>query len=220
MSKKLTTAAGCPVAHNQNVQTAGKRGPQLLASRCLVLEKMAHFDREVIQSVTYAREKVQALTVHLLLRTTYQIHQGKTVFWNRQKTDLFARFTTVAGERGAADAERDIRGFTWSFILKKVTGIWWVITLIFFLRDPLKFPDLNHAVKRDPPLPVCAVRRTTGISGLLYLKRFTKLPSWWVTVVFLLRIVTCTVLVATRSTFINADERFWVKFRFQISARY
>ena len=68
-----------------------------------------------------------------------------------KKTDLFVRFSTVAGERGAADAERDIRGFAVKFYTEE--GNWDLVgnnTPVFFLRDPLKFPDLNHAVKRDP----------------------------------------------------------------------
>lgn len=68
-----------------------------------------------------------------------------------KKTDCFVRFSTVAGERGAADAERDIRGFAMKFYTEE--GNWDLVgnnTPVFFLRDPLKFPDLNHAVKRDP----------------------------------------------------------------------
>ena len=64
---------------------------------------------------------------------------------------MFARFSTVAGERGAADAERDIRGFALKFYTEE--GNWDIVgnnTPVFFFRDPLKFPDLNHAVKRDP----------------------------------------------------------------------
>lgn len=69
---------------------------------------------------------------------------GKTTFIR------FLRFSTVAGERGAADAERDIRGFSSRPIPKRATGIWWQQYADFHLRDPLKFPDLNHVVKRDP----------------------------------------------------------------------
>ncbi len=68
-----------------------------------------------------------------------------------KKTDCLVRFSTVAGERGAADAERDIRGFAMKFYTD--TGNWDLVgnnTPVFFLRDPLKFPDLNHAIKRDP----------------------------------------------------------------------
>ena len=79
MSKKLTTAAGCPVAHNQNVQTAGKRGPQLLQD-VWFLEKMAHFDREVIPESRMARERFRRLRYIYCYARHYQIHQGKTVF--------------------------------------------------------------------------------------------------------------------------------------------
>jgi catalase len=68
-----------------------------------------------------------------------------------KKTDVFLRFSTVAGERGAADAERDIRGFAVKFYTEQ--GNWDIVgnnTPVFFFRDPLKFPDLNHVVKRDP----------------------------------------------------------------------
>ncbi|MFU2507969.1 catalase, partial [Pseudomonas aeruginosa] len=68
-----------------------------------------------------------------------------------KKTDMFLRFSTVAGERGAADAERDIRGFSMRFYTEQ--GNWDLVgnnTPVFYLRDPLKFPDLNHVVKRDP----------------------------------------------------------------------
>ena len=77
--------------------------------------------------------------------------KAKIVSQVGKKTDLFARFSTVGGERGAADAERDIRGFAVKFYTEE--GNWDLVgnnTPVFFLRDPLKFPDLNHAVKRDP----------------------------------------------------------------------
>src|SRR5260370_22607910 len=68
-----------------------------------------------------------------------------------KKKQMFARFSTVAGERGAADAERDIRGFAMKFYTDEAN--WDLVgnnTPVFFLRDPLKFPDLNYAIKRDP----------------------------------------------------------------------
>jgi catalase len=68
-----------------------------------------------------------------------------------KQTEVFARFSTVAGERGAADAERDIRGFAVKLYTEE--GNWDLVgnnTPVFFFRDPLKFPDLNKAVKRDP----------------------------------------------------------------------
>ncbi|WP_430691716.1 catalase [Pseudomonas fluorescens] len=147
---KLTTAAGAPVVDNNNSQTAGPRGPVLLQDVWL-LEKLAHFDREVIPE---RRMHAKGSGAHGTFTVTHDItrytkarlfsHVGKT-------TDIFVRFSTVAGERGAADAERDIRGFAIKFYTEQ--GNWDLVgnnTPVFFLRDPLKFPDLNHAVKRDP----------------------------------------------------------------------
>src|SRR5699024_12219618 len=68
-----------------------------------------------------------------------------------KQTEMFARFSTVAGERGAADTERDIRGFSLKFYTEEEN--WDLVgnnTPVFFFCDPLHFPDLNHAVKRDP----------------------------------------------------------------------
>ena len=82
-----------------------------------------------------------------------------------KQTPMFARFSTVAGERGAADAERDIRGFALKFYTEE--GNWDVVgnnTPVFFFRDPLRFPDLNHAIKRDPRTGMRSAD-TTGISG-------------------------------------------------------
>ncbi len=79
---------------------------------------------------------------------------------------MFVRFSTVAGERGAADAERDIRGFAMKFYTEE--GNWDLVgndTPVFYLRDPLKFPDLNHVVKRDPRTN-CVTRFINGISSL------------------------------------------------------
>ena len=87
---------------------------------------------------------------HFRLHMILQSLQSKTVF-RIGKTEVFVRFSTVAGERGAADAERDIRGFAIKFYTEE--GNWDLVgnnTPVFFIRDPLKFPDLNHAIKRDP----------------------------------------------------------------------
>lgn len=94
-----------------------------------------------------------------------------------KQTPMMARFSTVAGERGAADAERDIRGFSLKFYTEE--GNWDMVgnnTPVFFFRDPMKFPDLNHAGKRDRA-PTCAARRTTGISGRRCPRRCTRSPS-------------------------------------------
>ena len=146
----LYTAAGAPVANNQDSITAGARGPVLLEDVWLI-EKLAHFDREVIPE---RRMHAKGSGAFGTFTVTHDISQyTKAKIFNRvgKKTDLFVRFSTVAGERGAADAERDIRGFAIKFYTEE--GNWDLVgnnTPVFFFRDPLKFPDLNKAVKRDP----------------------------------------------------------------------
>jgi len=147
---KLTTNAGAPVPDNQNAMTAGPRGPMLLQD-VWFLEKLAHFDREVIPE---RRMHAKGSGAYGTFTVTHDITKfTKAALFSKigKKTDLFVRFSTVAGERGAADAERDIRGFAIKFYTEQ--GNWDLVgnnTPVFFLRDPLKFPDLNHAVKRDP----------------------------------------------------------------------
>ena len=148
--KKLTTVAGAPVPDNQNVLTAGKRGPQLLQD-VWFLEKLAHFDREVIPERRMHAKGSGAFGTFTVTHDITQYTRAKIFSGIGKKTELFVRFSTVAGERGAADAERDIRGFAVKFYTEE--GNWDLVgnnTPVFFLRDPLKFPDLNHAVKRDP----------------------------------------------------------------------
>jgi catalase len=150
MNKKLTTAFGAPVPDNQNIQTAGPRGPALLQD-VWFLEKLAHFDREVIPE---RRMHAKGAGAYGTFTVTHDITKyTKAALFSQvgKQTELFVRFSTVAGERGAADAERDIRGFAIKFYTEQ--GNWDLVgnnTPVFFLRDPLKFPDLNHAIKRDP----------------------------------------------------------------------
>jgi len=148
--KGLTTNAGCPVAHDQNVMTAGPRGPMLMQD-VWFLEKLAHFDREVIPERRMHAKGSGAYGTFTVTHDITKYTRAKIFSAVGKKTEMFARFTTVAGERGAADAERDIRGFALKFYTEE--GNWDLVgnnTPVFFLRDPLKFPDLNHAVKRDP----------------------------------------------------------------------
>jgi catalase len=148
--KKLTTVAGAPVPDNQNILSAGPRGPQLLQD-VWYLEKLAHFDREVIPERRMHAKGSGAFGTFTVTHDISQYSRAKIFSEIGKKTDLFVRFSTVAGERGAADAERDIRGFAVKFYTDE--GIWDLVgnnTPVFFFRDPLKFPDLNHAVKRDP----------------------------------------------------------------------
>ncbi|NLC27681.1 MAG: catalase [Campylobacteraceae bacterium] len=150
MKKKLTTAVGAPVADNNNSLTAGPRGPMLLQD-VWYLEKMAHFDREVIPERRMHAKGSGAFGTFTVTKDITKYTKAKIFSEIGKKTEMFARFSTVAGERGAADAERDIRGFALKFYTEE--GNWDLVgnnTPVFFLRDPLKFPDLNHAVKRDP----------------------------------------------------------------------
>src|SRR6218665_3554603 len=148
--KKLTTATGTPVPDNQNIQTAGKRGPALLQDFWF-LEKLAHFDREVIPERRMHAKGLGGYGEFVVTHDISKYTSAKLFSEIGKKTPLFVRFSTVAGERGAADAERDIRGFAVKFYTEQ--GNWDLVgnnTPVFFLRDPMKFPDLNHAVKRDP----------------------------------------------------------------------
>jgi len=146
----LTTVAGAPVVDNQNTMTAGPRGPVLLQD-VWYLEKLAHFDREVIPERRMHAKGSGAYGTFTVTHDITRYTKAKIFSEIGKKTEMFVRFSTVAGERGAADAERDIRGFAMKFYTEE--GNWDLVgnnTPVFFLRDPLKFPDLNHAVKRDP----------------------------------------------------------------------
>jgi catalase len=150
MKKRLTHANGAPVADNLNIQTAGPRGPALLQDIWL-LEKLAHFDREVIPERRMHAKGSGAWGHFTVTQDITPYSKAKVFAQIGQRTEVFVRFSTVAGERGAADAERDIRGFAIKFYTPE--GNWDLVgnnTPVFFMRDPLRFPDLNHAVKRDP----------------------------------------------------------------------
>jgi catalase len=146
----LTTTAGAPVADNQNSLTAGPRGPILLQDYQLI-EKLAHQNRERIpERVVHAKGSgaYGTLTVtHDVSRYT----RAKIFAEVGKQTEVLLRFSTVAGERGAADAERDVRGFALKFYTEE--GNWDLVgnnTPVFFIRDPLKFPDFIRTQKRHP----------------------------------------------------------------------
>jgi catalase len=148
--KRLTTAFGAPVDDNQNIKTAGERGPALLENVWFI-EKLAHFDREVIPERRMHAKGSGALGTFTVTHDITKYTKARIFSEIDKATPMFVRFSTVAGERGAADAERDIRGFALKFYTEE--GNWDLVgnnTPVFFLRDPLKFPDLNHAIKRDP----------------------------------------------------------------------
>ncbi|MDD3108269.1 MAG: catalase [Alistipes sp.] len=148
--KGLTTDAGAPVSENQNVQTAGPHGPMLLQN-VWFMEKLAHFTRERIpERVVHAKGSAAFGTFTVTQDITAYTKASIFATVGKQ-TDLFLRFSTVAGERGAADTERDVRGFAIKFYTDE--GNWDLVgnnTPVFFIRDPLKFPDFIHTQKRDP----------------------------------------------------------------------
>ena len=148
--KFLTHENGAPVTDNTNSLTAGKHGPILLEDTWLI-EKLAHFDREVIPERRMHAKGSGAFGHFTVTHDVTEYTCAKLFSCIGKQTEVFVRFSTVAGERGAADAERDIRGFAVKFYTEE--GNWDLVgnnTPVFFIRDPLQFPDLNHAVKRDP----------------------------------------------------------------------
>jgi catalase len=147
---RMTTNFGAPVPDDLNTMTAGPRGPALLADTHLV-EKLAHFDRERIpERVVHAKGagaygyfEVTDDVTHLT-RAAFLSEVGK-------RTEVFARFSTVGGEKGSADTARDPRGFAVKFYTE--VGNYDLVgnnTPVFFIRDPMKFPDFIHTQKRDP----------------------------------------------------------------------
>lgn len=213
--KKLTTAAGAPVVDNQNTMTAGPRGPALLQDVWL-LEKLAHFDREVIPERRMHAKGAGAYGTFTVTHDITPYTRAALFSEIGKQTPVFARFSTVAGERGAADAERDIRGIAMKFYTE--AGNWDLVgnnTPVFFFRDPLKFPDLNHAVKRDPGTGMRSAQNNwefwTGLPEALHQITMTMsdrgIPSDYRHM---------HLFGSHTFSFINADqERFWVKFHFE-----
>lgn len=151
MSKKIfTSAEGIPVPDNQNSRTSGPRGPILLDDFYLV-EKLAHFNREVIPERRVHAKGAGAHGKFVVTKDITQYSCAKIFSKIGKETPMFARFSQVAGERGSADTVRDPRGFALKFYTEE--GNWDVVgnnTPVFFIRDPLKFPDFIHTQKRDP----------------------------------------------------------------------
>lgn len=211
----LTTAFGAPVTDNQNSLTAGARGP-LLAQDLWLNEKLANFVREVIPERRMHAKGSGAFGTFTVTHDISAYTSAKIFSAVGKKTEMFARFSTVAGERGAADAERDIRGFALKFYTEE--GNWDLVgnnTPVFFMRDPRKFPDLNKAVKRDP--------KTNLRSATNNWDFWTLLPE---------ALHQVTIVMSDRGipksyrhmhgfgshtySLINANnERFWVKFHFR-----
>jgi catalase len=149
--KTMTTDAGRPVGDNQNSLTVGPRGP-VVYEDFLLFEKMAHFNRERIpERVVHA--KGSGAHGHLVCTNPDMAKWTSAKLFEKvgKKTPMFIRFSTVGGEKGSADSERDPRGFAVKFYTEE--GNWDMTgnnTPIFFIRDPLKFGDFIHTQKRDP----------------------------------------------------------------------
>jgi catalase len=213
--KKLFSVSGRPIAENQNVKTAGKRGPMLMEDFWF-LEKLAHFDREVIPERRMHAKGSGAFGTFIVTHDITKYTKAKLFSEIGKETEVFVRFSTVAGERGAADAERDIRGFAIKFYTEE--GNWDLTgnnTPVFFLRDPYRFPDLNKAVKRDPKTNLRSANHNWDF--------WTLLPE---------ALHQVTITMSERGipksyrhmngygshafSLINADnERIWVKFHFK-----
>jgi len=214
-SKLLTTTAGAPIADNQNSITAGPFGPLLIQDYQLV-EKLAHQNRERIPERTVHAKGWGAFGTLTITNDITQYSKADVFSAVGKKTDMLARFSTVAGEQGAADHERDVRGFALKFYTSE--GNWDLVgnnTPVFFVRDPYKFPDFIHTQKRHP--------KTNMRSP-------TAMWDFWSLSPESLHQV--TILMSDRGipqsprfmhgfgshtySFINAkDERFWVKFHFK-----
>jgi len=212
--KTLTTSAGAPVPDNQNSLTAGERGPLLLQDYQLI-EKLAHQNRERIPERPVHAKGWGAYGTLTITGDISKYTKAK-VLQPGAKTEMIARFSTVAGEAGAADAERDVRGFALKFYTED--GNWDLVgnnTPVFFVRDPYKFPDFIHTQKRHP--------RSN-------LRSPTAMWDFWSLSPESLHQV--TILMSDRGlptdvrhingygshtfSLINADnERFWVKFHFK-----
>lgn len=149
-SKKLTTAFGHTVANDQNSMTAGPRGPVVMQDVHLI-EKLGHFDRERIPERVVHAKGAGAHGYFEVTTAMSKYTKAKFLSKKGMKTDVFVRFSTVGGEKGSADAERDPRGFAIKFYTEE--GNYDLVgnnTPVFFIRDPLKFPDFIHTQKRHP----------------------------------------------------------------------
>ena len=150
MADRLTSTSGAPVASNKTSKTAGRRGPLLVEDHAL-FEKLAHQNRERIPERT-VHAKGWGLQGHFTVTHDITRYTCAKMFESVGKTtEVLSRWSTVAGERGAADAERDVRGFALKFYTED--GNWDMVgnnTPIFFVRDAYKFPDFIHTQKRHP----------------------------------------------------------------------
>ncbi|HET9236994.1 MAG TPA: catalase [Oligoflexus sp.] len=211
----LTTAGGHPVSQNQHSLTAGSRGPLLMQDMHLV-EKLAHFNRERIPERVVHAKGSGAYGTFTVTQDITRFTRASVFAGIGKTTPTFLRFSTVAGERGSADTERDPRGFALKFYTDE--GIWDIVgnnTPVFFERDPLKFPDFIHSQKRDP--------RTGYKNPIRMWDYWSRAPEAMhqITILFSDRGIPDGYRYMngygshTFSLWNNGGERFWVKFHFK-----
>lgn len=213
--QKLTTASGRPYAEHENTMTVGPRGPILLQDY-IFHEKMAHFNRERIPERVVHAKGTGAYGTFTVTHDISRYTRAKVFSAIGKKTRVFLRFSTVGGEKGSADTERDPRGFAVKFYTED--GNWDLVgnnTPVFFIKDPKKFDDFIHTQKRDP--------RTNCKSPTMMWDYWSLNPE---------SLHQVMILMSDRGTpysyrnmngygshtfsFINKDnERFWVKFHFK-----
>ncbi len=211
----LTTSAGAPIADNQNSITAGARGPVLIQDYQLI-EKLAHQNRERIPERTVHAKGWGAYGSFTVTRDITKYTRAKIFAEVGKTTELITRFSTVAGEQGAADAERDVRGFSVKFYTEE--GNWDLVgnnTPVFFVRDPYKFPDFIHTQKRHPKTNLRSPKAMWDFWSL------SPESLHQITILMSDRGLPQTVrhlngYGSHTFSFINAEgERFWVKFHFK-----
>ncbi len=212
---QMTTTGGNPIADNQNSKSAGRRGPLLLEDYQLI-EKLAHQNRERIPERAVHAKGSGAYGKLTITHDITQFTKAAAFSKIGKETQCLLRFSTVAGERGAADAERDVRGWALKFYTDE--GNWDLVgnnTPVFFVRDPMKFPDFIHTQKRHP--------RTNMRSATAMWDFWSLSPE---------SLHQITILMSDRGlpksyrhvngygshtfSLLNAkNERFWVKFHFK-----
>ncbi len=149
-NKKLTSASGIPYFNNEDTMSVGARGPLLLQD-FILHEKMAHFNRERIPERVVHAKGSGAYGTFTVTQDISKYTRAKVFNKIGKQTRVFLRFSTVGGEKGSADTERDPRGFAIKFYTED--GNWDLVgnnTPIFFIKDPKKFGDFIHTQKRDP----------------------------------------------------------------------
>ena len=148
----LTSQHGIPVGDNQNSVTAGSAGPTLLEDVYLI-EKLAHFNRERIPERIVHAKGAGAYGYFEATKDVSEYTKARFLEKTGKRTPVFARFSTVAGEKGSSDTVRDPRGFAVKFYTEE--GNYDLVmnnTPVFFIRDGMKFPDFIHSQKKDPAI--------------------------------------------------------------------